>query len=174
MMLVSLAPHSWDCRNSMKLLIKQRVFSWTDTYDVYDYMGEPKYYVKAEFFSFGHSLHIYRHDTDEEIGHIKEKIFTFLPAAEIYVGGSFLGTIRKEFTFFVPKYTIDYNGWDIEGDFLGWEYEVRSPRGTVASISKQLFRFGDTYEIDIEDPSDELDALLTVITIDMMNCSNDD
>ena len=35
----------------MQLLIKQRVFSWTDTYDVYDEKEEPKYFVKAEFFS---------------------------------------------------------------------------------------------------------------------------
>ena len=34
----------------MKLLIKQRVFSWTDTYDVYDEYDEPKYFVKAEMF----------------------------------------------------------------------------------------------------------------------------
>ena len=33
----------------MQLLIKQRVFSWTDTYDVYDEKEEPKYFVKAEF-----------------------------------------------------------------------------------------------------------------------------
>ena len=36
----------------MKLLIKQRVFSWTDTYDVYDEYDEPKYFVKAEMFRF--------------------------------------------------------------------------------------------------------------------------
>ena len=38
--------------NGMKLLIKQRVFSWTDTYDVYDEAGNPKYFVKAN------SLHL--------------------------------------------------------------------------------------------------------------------
>ena len=31
----------------MKLLMKQRVFSWTDTYDVYDEAGNKKYFVKA-------------------------------------------------------------------------------------------------------------------------------
>ena len=43
----------------MKLLIKQRVFSWTDSYDIYDENGNVKYFVKAEFFSFGHQLHVY-------------------------------------------------------------------------------------------------------------------
>ncbi|MFR8331036.1 MAG: hypothetical protein ACLU9S_00605 [Oscillospiraceae bacterium] len=37
----------------MKLLIRQRVFSWSDTYDVYDEAGTPKYYVKAEVFTLG-------------------------------------------------------------------------------------------------------------------------
>ena len=38
---------------TMQLLIKQRVFSWTDTYDVYDEKEEPKYFVKAEFLHWG-------------------------------------------------------------------------------------------------------------------------
>lgn len=37
----------------MKLLIKQRVFSWTDTYDVYDENEMPKYFVKSDFFPLG-------------------------------------------------------------------------------------------------------------------------
>ena len=40
----------------MKLLIRQRVFSWTDSYDVYDENGNAKYFVKAEFLSLGHRL----------------------------------------------------------------------------------------------------------------------
>lgn len=35
----------------MKLLIKQRVFSWTDSYDIYDESGNVRYFVKAEFLS---------------------------------------------------------------------------------------------------------------------------
>ena len=54
----------------MKLLIKQRVFSWSDTYDVYDESGNSIYYVKAEFLSLGHRLHVYDH-TGNEIGLIK-------------------------------------------------------------------------------------------------------
>ena len=34
----------------MELLINQRVFSWTDSYDVYDETGAARYFVKAEFF----------------------------------------------------------------------------------------------------------------------------
>ena len=40
----------------MKLLIKQRVFSWTDTYDVYDENENRKYFVKTEMFRMGHQM----------------------------------------------------------------------------------------------------------------------
>lgn len=60
--------------NGMKLLIKQRVFSWTDTYDVYDEAGNPKYFVKAEFFTLGHQIHVYDMNHNE-IGAVKERGF---------------------------------------------------------------------------------------------------
>ena len=83
-----------------KLLIKQRVFSWSDTYDVYDKNGEPKYYVEADILSWGHKIHIYDHATDREVAYIAERVFTFLPKAEITVMGLPVGEIRKEFSFF--------------------------------------------------------------------------
>ena len=65
----------------MKLLIKQRVFSWTDTYDVYDESGNVKYFVKAEFFSFGHMLHVYD-AMEREAGVIRQKLLSLLPVFE--------------------------------------------------------------------------------------------
>ena len=108
----------------MKLLIKQRGFSWTDTYDVYDEYGNPKYFVKGEFLSIGHKIHIYRHDTGEEVGMVREKLMTVMPRFELIVEGRTLGSIQKRFSLFKPKYEIDYNDWRVEGDFLEWDYDV--------------------------------------------------
>ena len=58
----------------MRLMIKQRVFAWTDTYDIYDEYGNPKYFVKTEFFNIGHHMHIYDM-YDQEIGVIHQEIF---------------------------------------------------------------------------------------------------
>ena len=44
--------------NLMKLLFKQRIFSWLDSYDIYDEKGETVYTVKGQL-SFGHKLFIY-------------------------------------------------------------------------------------------------------------------
>ena len=86
----------------MQLLIKQRVFSWTDTYDIYDEWNNPKYFVKAEFFSLTHQLHVYDNN-DREIGIIHQKMFTFLPTFEIEVDGEIRGVIKKKFSFFHPQ-----------------------------------------------------------------------
>ncbi len=157
----------------MELYIRQRVFSWTDSYDVYDETGEARYEVKAELFAFGHQIHVYDKRTGQEIGSIHQKLFTLLPQFEIIVKGVSQGTVRKEFTFLRPRYQVDYLGWDIEGDFMGWDYQVVQGSREIMSISKELFRWSDTYVLRYGDPANEIPGLLLVIAIDAANCSQD-
>lgn len=157
----------------MKLLIKQRVFSWGDTYDIYDEEGNAKYLVKAEIFSFGHQLHVYD-ASENEIGSVHQKLFTFLPKFEIVIHGDLCGTITKQFTFFTQEYDIDFNGWHVEGDFFSWDYEVYEGDRSIIHISKEPFHWGDTYVIDIENPADELMGMMLVIAIDAANCTHND
>ncbi len=155
----------------MKLLIKQRVFSWGDTYDIYDEDGNARYMVKAEIFAFGHQLHVFD-AYGNEVGRISQRLLTIMPQFEIEIDGRVRGTIKKQFTFFKPKYDIDYNGWHAEGDFWGWNYVVTNDYGPIMSVSKQLLAWGDTYIIDIENPQNELEGLMLVIAIDAANCDN--
>lgn len=157
----------------MKLLIKQRVFSWTDSYDVYDEFGNTKYFVKAEFFSLGHQLHIYN-QSQNEVGMVKQRLFRLLPAFDIEVGGMARGGIEKKFSWFKPKYEVNYNGWRVEGDFLGWDYDVYEGCSAVMHISKEPLHWGDTYVIDFVREQDELMGLLLVLAIDAANCSEND
>ena len=155
----------------MELRIKQRVFSWSDTYDVYDESGEPRYYVEAEIFAFGHQIHVYDKRSGQEVGSIHQKLFTFLPEFEIVIGGQTVGSIQKEFSFLIPHYHVDFRGWDVDGDFLCWDYEARINGRTVLTVSKELFNWGDTYVLRYEDIGDEIPGLLLVIAIDAFNCS---
>ena len=157
----------------MQLLIKQRVFSWGDKYDVFDESGEPRYYVESEIFTFGHQIHVYDKRSGEEVGSIHQKLFALLPQFEIVVGGTRVGTIRKEFTFLMPRYHVDYRGWDVEGDFVGWDYSASCHGREVVSIHKQWLSWGDTYVIEYHDMHDEIPALLLAIAIDAANCEND-
>lgn len=157
----------------MKLLFKQRLFSWFDSYDIYDEAGNTVYTVKGEL-SWGHLLRIY--DADGcEIGMIKEKVFTWLPKFEIYQREQYIGCISKEFTFFKPKFHIDCNGWHVEGDLFEWDYTIKNPSGnSVAAVTKEIWNWTDTYTIDVENPRDALCALMLVLAIDAEKCSRGD
>ncbi len=154
----------------MKLLFKQRFFSWFDSYDIFDEAGNTVYTVKGQL-SWGHCLKIFDAH-DREIGTVQQRILTLLPKFEIYKGSQYAGCISKEFTFFIPKYNIDFNGWHVEGDFMEWDYNIMDCSGRcIADISKQLFNWTDTYVIDVRNPEDALDALMLVLAIDAEKCS---
>ena len=158
----------------MELLIKQRIFSWTDTYDVYDESGRAKYFVRGDFFSLGHRIRVFDKLTGQELGCIQQRLLTLLPTFDILIDGQIVGTIRKKFTIFTQDYQVDYRGWDVEGDFLGWDYQVMSGHGEVMSISKVWLSWGDTYTLRYTDPANELPGLLLVIAIDAANCDHND
>ena len=157
----------------MKLLFKQRLFSWFDSYDIYDEAGNTIFVVKGQL-AWGHCLKIYDAQ-GREIGTVKERILTFLAKFEMYLGDRYIGCISKEFTFFLPKYNIDCNGWHIVGDLFEWDYQILNSSGRpVANITKELWNWTDTYVIDVLDPQDALCALMLVLAIDAEKCSRRD
>ncbi len=154
----------------MRLLFKQRMFSWFDSYDIYDEAGNTVFYVKGAM-AWGHLLRIY--DTnDREVGRIQQKVFSFLPCFELYAGDTLLGTIRKEFSWFRPHFSMDFNGWQVDGTWWEWDYNIRDAYGgLVAIISKEAFQWTDTYAIDVYNKENAVYALMVVLAIDAEKCS---
>lgn len=90
----------------MKLLFKQRMFSWFDSYDIYDENENTVYVVKGQL-SWGHCLKIF--DTEEnELGTVKQEVLTWLPKFELYEGDNYIGCLEKELGWFKPKYNIQH------------------------------------------------------------------
>ncbi len=158
----------------MKLLFKQRFFSWLDSYDVYDEDGKTLYTVQGKL-GWGHVLHILD-GNGTHVATLKEVVFTFPhPRFEFFVGDQKVGTITKAFTFLKPRFDIDFNGWAISGDFWEWDYSIRDAQGEiVAVISKDVWKWTDTYVIDVANPADALYALMVTLGIDAEKCSRND
>ena len=151
----------------MRLLFRQRMFSWFDSYDE---AGNTVYRVEGRL-SWGHKLEIYDAE-GRHLATLREKVLTFLPRFEIEILGVSFGWVRKEFTFLRPRFTLDFNGWSVEGSFMEWDYAITAPDGRpVAVISKELLHWTDTYVIDVERDEDALPALLVVLAIDAEKCS---
>ena len=156
----------------MKLYFKQRMFSWFDSYDIYhmDEDGAVAFTVEGKL-AWGHCLHILD-PAGQHIATVKQQVLTLLPKFDLYVGERRAGAIRKEFTLFRPSFTLDFNGWRVEGSFMEWEYRILDAQGRlVASISKELFHWTDTYVIDVAEGENPLYALMVVLAIDAEKCS---
>lgn len=154
----------------MRYYFKQRLFSWLDSYDIYDEDNNSVFTVEGVF-SFGHCLHIYDAH-GEHIGTVKEEVFRFLPHFQIFHQDRYVGEIVKEFTLFKPTFSLDYNGWRVDGDWLEWDYSIVDEYGgLIATISKDVWNWTDVYWLDVDDDENALDVLMIVLAIDAEKCS---
>ena len=149
----------------MKLYIKEKVFSWGDKFTVKDEYGSDKYFVQGEVFSWGKKLHVYD-SVGREVAFIKQEIWSILPRFYVFCGDEQIAEIKKEFTFLFPKYSIQGLGWEIEGRLMAHDYEIIKNGNSIVTISKEWMTWGDSYELDIANPEDEIVALAVVLTID--------
>jgi uncharacterized protein YxjI len=155
----------------MRLYIKEKIFTWGDKFTVKDEQGRDKYMVEGEIFSWGKKLHVYNM-AGAEVAFIKQEVWSWLPKYYVFCGGRQVAEIRKEFTFLFPKYSIDGLGWEVDGSFWEHEYEITRAGLPIVTISKEWMTWGDTYELNIANPADEIVALAVVLTIDAENESH--
>lgn len=153
----------------MKLLFKQRAFTWFDSYDIFDEAGNTVYTVQGRL-AWGHKLEI-SDAAGNYLGQVRQEVLTFRPRFSLFIGENCVGQLRKEFALFKPVFTLDCNGWEIEGNFWEWDYRVTEGNRIVMTVSKELFHWTDTYQMDIADPRDALLCLMIVLAIDAEKCS---
>ena len=156
----------------MKLYIKQKIFSWNDRFSVYDAYENELFTVEGALFSFGKKLTIFDR-TDREIYRIEQELFRFRPRYHIVKHGEIEATVVKEFSMFKPYYTVEGPGWEVQGDFFDHDYEITDGGRLVASVQKQWFTWGDTYEINVDDAYDPVAVLAVAIIIDCVLESQD-
>ena len=149
----------------MKLYMKQKVFSWTDRFTIKDEEGQDRYFVEGEFLTLSKKLHIFD-GSHHEVAFIRQKLLSLLPRYFVEIDGQEVCQIVKRFTLFTPKYELEGIGWNVQGDFWAHEYSVYDGGKTIMHLSKHWFTWGDSYELDIADPKDELLCLSIVLAID--------
>ena len=107
-------------------------------------------------------------------GLIGEEQFTFFrPRYQVFVRGALIGEVVQEFSFFHPRFTVEGAGWDVEGDVWAHEYTVSHDGEPIVRISREWFTWGDSYVLDVDDPSRELQALSLVLAMDCAMEKND-
>lgn len=153
----------------MRYQIRQRIFSLGDNFVIKGENDEPRFIVKGKVLSFGDKLSL-QDLNGNELFYIEQKLFKFLPEYYIFHNGMNVANVKKEFSFFKPKFHIEsqYGTYSMEGDIFGHDFNVLKDGRTAAYVSKKWFAFSDTYGVDIDDHEDQAFLLALVIVIDQV------
>ena len=148
----------------MKIYLKQQVFSWRDRFFVKDEFGDDRYVVEGELLAIGNRLHIYEM-TGRRAASIRQKVMSLLSRFFVEIDGRVVCEIVKDFTLFKQHYWLEGIPWRMDGDFLDHNYRLHDGFRQVMRMSKRWFTWGDSYELDIFDPRDELLSLCVALAV---------
>jgi len=153
----------------LRFVVKQKILTFSDDFIIYDQNKRPAYKVYGQLFTLGNKLTIHSMGNGDEI-YIKQKIFKLLPEYHLYRNGVNLAVIRKDFTFFKPKFSIDSPSgyYKVSGDFFNYNFKISKDGRIVTTVGKKFFAMKDTYTVDIVEGEDESLLLAMCIVIDQV------
>ncbi|MBP3951737.1 LURP-one-related/scramblase family protein [Bacillus suaedae] len=148
-----------------QLYIKQKVFSLSGKFTVKDQQENDKYYVEGSFMQIPKTFSIMNTARDE-VALITKKVFSLLPKFFVEVNGQEVLTIKKEFSFFKARYTIDAAGIEVHGNWWDMDFQVLQQGQIIGEVSKEWFSWGDSYKVQIIDEEMETIVIALVVAID--------
>lgn len=154
----------------MKYVMKQKLWSFADSFAVKNELGEDVAQIEGKVLSWGDQLRILD-VVGKELALIKQVVMSWGPTYEIYREGQLAAVVKKQlFTFMSCKFTVDVPGPDdlvAEGDLLDHEYFFLRGQRTVAQVSKQWFTWADTYGVELMPDEDAVLILASAVVIDL-------
>ena len=148
----------------MEFVLQQKVFSLHESFTVKDIDGNALYEVKGKLLSWGHKLTV--KDLDgQEVMHVNEKVLSFPTKYTLETADGQEAALHAHITLLRAHYTLETpNGdWDIHGDFVDHNYEMRCGDTTIATVHQKILSWGDCYEISVPNDSDAMLALGVVL-----------
>ena len=153
-----------------QLYIKQKVFSLSGKFAVKDAEQNEVYFVEGSFMQVPKTFSI-MDAARREVAMITKKTFSFLPTFFVEVQGQETVMIKKEFSFFKARYTIDAAGIEVRGQMWDMDFEVLQNGELIGAVSKKWFTWGDSYQLDIIDEGMESLLVALVVAIDYVKAS---
>lgn len=149
--------------------IRQRIFSFGDNFTILDGNETPRFIVRGKVFSLGDKLAL-EDLNGNTLFYIEQKLFKFLPEYSIFQNNIEVAKVKKEFTFFKPRFNIESNfgQYEMEGDVFSHNFQILKSGRIVAEVSKEWFSFSDTYGAEISDSENQGFLLALIIVIDQV------
>ena len=152
-----------------KFYLKQKVFSFRDSFKVFDEGQNQVYHAKAKMMSFARQYEIYQSDPEQLLFTMRRRLMSFMPVYELFnAEGERVALMRKRFSAFRNRIDIEAEGknYSLEGSVWAHNFTISGDIGIVLAVRKKLLSWGDTYEIEIDDRADVDKMIAFVIMID--------
>src|SRR5690554_3616221 len=109
----------------MRFVVRQKIFALGDNFTIKDEQGNDRFLVRGKVFTFGNKLRLFDM-SGKELYYIEQKLLQFLPEYTIYQSGRPMAKVKKELTFFKPKFNITstLGNFNIEGNFLAMDFSI--------------------------------------------------
>ena len=151
-------------------VIKEKLLSIGDDFDITDDSGRVAYRVDGKAFSLRNRLVI--HDPEgQEVATVERHLVALRPTYAVTIGGEKAADVRRHlFTPFGERFTVDIPGpGDLEfnGRLLDHEFTIERDGEQVATVSKRWFSLRDTYGIQIAQGENDLLVLASVLAVDL-------
>ena len=106
-----------------------------------------------------------------ELAMVQQKLLALMPKFFVLKNGEQVAEIKKKMALFKAKYLVEGPGWEVKGSILDHDYTIMDGDREVVRLHKAWLSWGDSYEIDISDGTDETLALAVVLAIDCVQAA---
>ena len=154
-----------------KLFMKQNILSNLDKFTVKNGAEVDCYQIHGDNLQVGgKKLHI-EDMSGNELAMVQQKLLALMPKFFVSKNGEQVAEIKKKMALFKAKYIVEGPGWDVKGSILDHDYTILDGGREVVRLHKAWLSWGDSYEIDISDGTDEVLALAVVLAIDCVQAA---
>lgn len=151
-------------------VIKAKLFSIGDDFDITDDSGRVVYHVDGKALSVRNRL-VIEDPEGREAASVVRHLVAMRPTYAVTIGGEKAADVRKHFfTPFGERFTIDIPGpgdLEVRGHLLDHEFTVERDGEQVATVSKRWFSLRDTYGIEVAPGENDLLVLASVLAVDL-------
>lgn len=144
-----------------KLYMEQKIHI-KDKYTICHEDQSPAYYAEGDLAGLNYKI---TDSFDNVVFQIKKKLVAVMPEYTLLQNDKSIGTMKKKMKLTRKEVTGTINGQDLSlmGDFDGHNYSIKLGGRTIGSVAAVSLIWGDTYEIEINDP--DLQDLVTAIAV---------
>jgi uncharacterized protein YxjI len=152
--------------------MRQKMFAIGDDFWIEDGAGQRAFKVDGKALRLRKTL-IVESPAGDQIYKIEHKLVTIKDTWKIEDDAGTVATVKKAlFTPLRERYEVELRSggsWDIQGNIVDHEYEIRGSGGRIAHVGKQWFRVRDTYGVEVAPGQDATLVLAVAIVVDQVS-----